>query len=52
MDYCPDGDFSGSFYDGKCEPDFHFTAPIGRFCIYSDEDYLENGPFDDSIGHR
>ena len=52
MDYCPDGDFSGSYYDGECGEMIHPTAPIGRFCIYDDEDYLENGPFEDSLGHR
>ncbi len=53
-DYCPDGDFSGSYYDGQCgtPPRTHGSAPIGKACIYDDELYLANGSFDDTIGHR
>lgn len=56
MDYCPDGDFSGSYYDGKCGTPPEHGAPIveliGKACIYDDADYLANGPFTDTTNHR
>jgi cysteine-rich repeat protein len=52
MDYCPNGDFSWSYYDGKCgEPQVHGSAPVGKFCIYDDEEYLARWSFDDIFGH-
>lgn len=51
-DYCPNGDFSSSYYDGQCgSAPVHGSAPVGKFCIYDDEEYLARGSFDDIFGH-
>gem|GEM_PF-3634436 len=40
-DYCPAGDFSPSYYDKQCgSAPVHGSAPVGKFCIYDDEEYL------------
>jgi len=52
-DNCPQGDFSASYYDRQCgSAPVHGSAPVGKFCIYDDEEYLARGSFDDIIGHR
>lgn len=53
-DYCPDGDFSTSYYDGTCgvEEVHSSPEPIGKACRYDDEEYLANGPFTDTVNHR
>lgn len=54
IDYCPNGDFSSSYYDRTCgtAPIVHSAAPVGKACKYEDEKYLANGSFTDTIGHR
>ena len=54
QDYCPDGDFSTSYYDKTCwvEQVHSSPEPIGKACRYDDEEYLANGPFTDTTNHR
>lgn len=52
-DYCPDGDFSDSYYDRECgSAPQHLAAPVGKACKYDDEQYLTNWPFTDTLKHR
>jgi len=48
------GDDSPSYYDDTCLwLDYHGSADNGLFCtIYTDEAYLDNGPFTDTKTHR
>lgn len=56
-DKCPDWDYSASFYDNDCgeeETGSHgsadgFGKPIRIGCRYSDENYVDRGPFEDTL---
>jgi len=55
-DFCPEWDYSSSYYDNKCGTPPEHGAPIveliGKACVYDDADYLGNGPFTDTVNHR
>lgn len=44
-DFCPDGDFSSSYYDDSCGTGPQHGAaiipePVGKACLYADAQYL------------